>query len=408
MTLTSNRVNSVKPSQTLAVAEKARQLKEQGRDVIALSLGEPDFDTPDHIKQAAIDALNNGKTGYTPVPGIPELKQAIIAKFKRDNDLDFTVDEVLAGVGGKQILFNAFMASLNKGDEVIVPAPYWVSYPDMVTLAEGMPVIVECGEDSHYKITPSLLEEAITDKTKWVLLNSPSNPTGFAYSRDELRALADVLLKHEHVYILSDDIYEHLVYDDFEFATIAQVEPRLKQRTLTMNGVSKAYSMTGWRIGFCGGPAELVKAMAKIQSQSTSCSTSFAQYGAVAALNGAHDFLKERNDTFKQRRDLVVSMLNEAEGLSCLTPQGAFYVYPSCEGCIGKVTPDGKVIESDLDFVTYLLESESVACVHGSAFGLGPNFRISYAAATETLEEACRRIQKACAALKSSQMRETA
>ena len=406
---TSNRVNAVKPSPTLSVAEKAGKLKAEGRDIIALSLGEPDFDTPTHIKDAAIKALNDGKTGYTPVTGIPELKQAIVAKFKRDNGLEYKESEVLAGVGGKQILFNAFMSTLNAGDEVVIPAPYWVSYPDMVTLAEGTPVIVECGEDSSYKMTAELLEGAITDKTRWVVINSPSNPTGFAYTKEELRSLADVLLKHEQVMILSDDIYEHLTYDDFEFATIASIEPALKSRTLTMNGVSKAYSMTGWRLGFCGGPESLIKAMGKIQSQSTSNPTSFVQYGAVEALNDDHSFLDEWKAAFKERRDLVVEMLNDAEGLSCLTPQGAFYVYPSCAGCIGKRTPEGKIIETDLDFVTYLLEREGVACVHGSAFGLGPNFRISYAAAKDTLIEACTRIQLACALLEdASQYRETA
>lgn len=400
MSILSDRVKAVKPSPTFAVGDKAKKLKAEGHDIIGLSLGEPDFDTPDHVKEAAIKALNEGKTGYTPVPGIPELRKAVCAKFKRDNDLDYTEDQVLIGVGGKQILFNAFQASLNEGDEVVIPAPYWVSYPDMVTLALGTPVIVECGAQSNFKITPEQLRAAITPKTKWVLLNSPSNPTGFAYSKQELRALADVLLDYPDVWVMTDDIYEHLVYDGFEFATIAQIEPRLKERTLTVNGVSKAYSMTGWRIGFCGGPTELVKAMAKLQGQSTSNATSFAQYGAVAALNGDHSFLKERNDTFKQRRDMVVEKINQIEGLECMTPEGAFYVYPSCAGCIGKTTPDGKVIETDLDFVTYLLESVGVACVHGSAFGLGPYFRISYAAATEVLEDACERIAKACAQLK--------
>ncbi len=400
MSILSDRVKAVKPSPTFAVGDKAKKLKAEGRDIIALSLGEPDFDTPEHVKEAAIQALRDGKTGYTAVPGIPELKQAIRDKFKRDNELDYQDDEVLAGVGGKQILFNAIQATINKGDEVIIPAPYWVSYPDMVTLAEGTPVIVPCGEESNFKLTPEQLRDVITPKTKWLILNSPSNPTGFAYSKQELRAIADVLLENPHVWVMSDDIYEHLVYDGFEFFTIAQVEPKLKDRTLTVNGVSKAYSMTGWRIGFCGGPAELVKAMGKLQGQSTSNPTSFAQYGAVAALNGDHDFLQERNDAFKERRDMVVKMLNEAEGIECVTPEGAFYVYPSCRNCLGKKTPAGDVIETDLDFVTYLLESVGVACVHGSAFGLGPNFRISYAAAKETLVEACERIQKACSALK--------
>lgn len=402
--IVSERMKKIKPSQTFAVADKARQLKAQGRDVIALSLGEPDFDTPDHIKDAAIKALKEGKTGYTPVPGIPELKEAIINKFKRDNNTEYAADEVMASVGGKQVIFNAMMATLNPGDEVIIPAPFWVSYPDIVTIAEGNSVVVECGETTGFKLTPEALKNAITPRTKWLILNSPSNPTGAAYTEAELRALADELIAHPNVWIMCDDIYEHLVYDGFEFKTLVEVEPRLKDRTLIVNGVSKAYSMTGWRIGVAAGPRELIAAMGKIQAQETSNPTSFAQYGAVAAFDGSHEFLKERNKTFAARRDMVVDMLNKAEGLTCLKPEGAFYVYPSCAGCIGKTTPDGKVIETDLDFVTYILESEGVACVHGSAFGLGPNFRISYAASTDVLKEACTRIQRACAALKGESM----
>lgn len=399
MALLSQRILSIKPSQTFAVADKARALRAQGRDVIALSLGEPDFDTPDRIKNAAIKALNEGKTGYTPVPGIPELKQAIMTKFKRDNDIDYTTDEVMASVGGKQVIFNAMMSTLDAGDEVVIPAPYWVSYPDIVEIAEGTPVIVPCDESRGFKITPDLLDDAITPKTKWVILNSPSNPTGAAYTTEELRALADVLLKHEHVYVMCDDIYEHLVYEGFVFKTLVTVEPRLKDRVLIVNGVSKAYAMTGWRIGVAAGPAPLIKAMGKIQAQETSCPTSFAQYGAAEALSGSHDFLTERLDMFQARRDMVVGLLNETPGITCLKPEGAFYVYPSCAGAIGKKTPSGKIIENDLDFVSELLEAEGVACVHGSAFGYGPNFRISYAASTEILKEACLRIHRFCESL---------
>lgn len=396
---TASRLNKIKPSPTIAVSAKAAELKAQGRNVISLGLGEPDFDTPDHVKEAAYKAIQAGDTKYTAVDGTPALKKAVINKFSRDNGLTYETAQINVGCGGKQVLYNCFMASLEPGDEVIIPAPYWVSYPDQVLLADGVPVFVECTQDNQFKMTAQQLESAITDKTKWLVLNSPSNPTGAAYAYDEMKALTDVLMRYPHVHILSDDIYEHLVYDDFEFCTPAQVEPALFDRTLTLNGVSKAYAMTGWRIGYAGGPAPLIKAMGKIQGQSTFNPVSVSQAAAVGALDGDHSFLNERNETFKERRDMVVRMINEAEGLSCHTPEGAFYVYPSCQGCIGKTTPDGKVVETDEDFVTYLLEAEGVACVHGAAFGLSPFFRISYATATDVLEDACKRIQSACAAL---------
>ena len=399
MSLIAERLSRIKPSPTIAVTQKARELKAAGRDVIGLGAGEPDFDTPDNIKEAAIKAIRDGDTKYTAVDGTSALKEAIAAKFKRDNGLDYSASEITVGTGGKQVLYNAFQATLNPGDEVIVPAPFWVSYPDMVLLAEGEPVAVPCSQNNNFKLRPEDLEEAITKKTRWLILNSPSNPTGAAYSRDEMAALAEVLKKHENVWVLTDDIYEHLVYDGFEFSTIAQVAPELKERTLTMNGVSKAYCMTGWRIGFAAGPQELIKAMAKVQSQSTSNPSSISQAAAVEALNGPQDFIEEHNEVFKQRRDLVVDALNKIEGLSCPRPEGAFYVYPSCAGCIGKTTPDGKKINSDGDFVTYLLEAEGVAAVQGEAFGLSPHFRISYATSTEALEEACTRIARACEAL---------
>lgn len=399
MSIVANRLSRIKPSPTIAVTNKAKELKAAGRDVIGLGAGEPDFDTPDFIKEASYEAIKRGETKYTAVDGTPALKDAIIAKFKRDNDLDYTRDQITVGTGGKQTLYNALMASVNPGDEVVIPAPYWVSYPDMVLLAEGTPVPVECTKENNFKLTAEQLGAAITPKTKWFIFNSPSNPTGGAYTRHELKALTDVLLKHPHVYIMTDDMYEHLVYDGFEFCTPAQVEPQLYDRTLTCNGVSKSYAMTGWRIGYAAGPKELIKAMAKIQSQSTSNPSSVSQAAALAALEGDQSFLKERNDVFADRRDMVVDMLNEADGIECLKPEGAFYVYPSCAGIIGKTTPDGKTIESDSDFVTYLLESEGVACVQGAAFGLSPYFRISYATSTENLTEACKRIQKACAAL---------
>ncbi len=392
-------LSRVQPSATIAVAQKARELKSAGMDVIGLGAGEPDFDTPDNIKQAAVDAINRGETKYTPVSGIPPLREAIAAKFKRENGLDYEPSQVIVGTGGKQILFNAFMASLNEGDEVIIPRPYWVSYPEMVAICGGTSVYVEATIDNDFKIQAEQLEAAITPKTKWFMFNSPSNPSGAAYSRDELKALTEVLMRHPHVWVLSDDMYEHLVYGDFEFVTPAQVEPGLYDRTLTMNGVSKAYAMTGWRIGYAAGPLELVKAMDMIQGQQTSGACSIAQWASVEALNGTQDFIGERRNVFEQRRDLVVSMLNQATGLECPKPQGAFYVYPSCAGLIGKTTPQGKVIENDEDFVSALLENEGVAVVHGAAFGLGPNFRISYATSTEALQESCERIQRFCASL---------
>jgi len=400
MSLIADRLNRIKPSPTIAVTNKARDLKEAGMDVIGLGAGEPDFDTPGYIKAAGIEAIEKNHTRYTAVDGTPALKDAIIGKFKRENDLTYTRDQITVGTGGKQVLYNALMASVNPGDEVIIPAPYWVSYPDMTILAEGVPVVVPCPEAKGFKLQPEDLEAAITPKTKWLIFNSPSNPTGAGYTWDELKALTDVLLKYPHVYIMSDDMYEHLVYDGFTFCTPAQVEPKLYDRTLTVNGVSKAYSMTGWRIGYAGGPKALISAMTKIQSQSTSNPSSISQYAAAAALIGDQSFLTERNDVFAARRDLVVKMLNDAEGLSCIVPEGAFYVYPSCAGVIGKVTPQGKTLKTDEDFVTYLLEAEGVATVQGEAFGLSPYFRISYATSTEALTEACTRIQRACAALK--------
>jgi len=400
MSIIAKRLQKIKPSPTLAVDGRAKELKAQGRDIINLGAGEPDFDTPDFIKDAAKDAIDAGKTKYTPVNGTPELKDAIIHKFKRDNELDYVRDEITVGTGGKQVLYNAFMATLDPGDEVIIPAPYWVSYPDMAMLAEGTPVIVQCAADNGFKLQAADLEAAITPKTKWVVLNSPSNPTGAAYTYDEMKALTDVFKKHSHVWIMSDDMYEHLTYDGFEFVTPVQVEPQLKDRTLTVNGVSKAYAMTGWRIGFAGGPKDLIKAMSKVQSQSTSNPSSISQAAATAALMGDQSFLTKRAEVFKGRRDLAVDMLNQADGITCMKPEGAFYVYPSCAGVIGRETPDGKTIQSDEDFVTYLLESQGVACVHGAAFGTSPYFRISYATSNELLEDACNRIQKACSELR--------
>ena len=393
-------LSRVKPSATIAVTQKARELKAKGRDVIGLGAGEPDFDTPDNIKDAAIAAIKRGETKYTPVAGIPELRQAIVAKFKRENGLDYKPEQTIVGTGGKQILFNAFMATMNAGDEVIIPAPYWVSYPEMVAICGGTPVFVDTTLEDSFKLKPEALEAAITPKTKWLVFNSPSNPSGAAYSEAELKALTDVLLRHPHVWILTDDMYEHLVYGDFVFTTPAQVEPSLYDRTLTMNGVSKAYAMTGWRIGYAAGPLPLIKAMDMIQGQQTSGASSIAQWAAVEALNGPQDFIARNKAIFQGRRDLVVSMLNQAKGITCPTPEGAFYVYPSCAGTIGKTAPSGKVIETDEDFVSELLEAEGVAVVHGSAFGLGPNFRISYATSEELLEEACKRIQRFCANLR--------
>lgn len=393
-------LSRVKPSATIAVSQKARDLKAKGRDVIGLGAGEPDFDTPDNIKDAAIDAIKRGETKYTPVAGIPELRKAIAAKFKRENGLDYTPEQTIVGTGGKQILFNAFMATLNPGDEVIIPAPYWVSYPEMVSICGGTPVFVNTTLEANFKLKAEDLEAAITDKTKWFIFNSPSNPSGAAYSEAELKALTDVLVKYPHVWILTDDMYEHLTYGDFKFKTPAEVEPKLYDRTLTMNGVSKAYAMTGWRIGYAAGPLPLIKAMDMIQGQQTSGASSIAQWAAVEALNGPQDFIGKNKAIFEGRRDLVVSMLNQANGINCPSPEGAFYVYPSCAGLIGKTAPSGKVIETDEDFVSELLEAEGVAVVHGSAFGLGPNFRISYATSEAQLEEACKRIQRFCAACK--------
>jgi aspartate aminotransferase len=393
-------LSRIKPSATIAVTSKARELKAAGRDVIGLGAGEPDFDTPDNIKEAAIAAIRKGETKYTAVDGIPELKKAVCAKFKRENGLDYVPTQAFVAPGGKPIIYNAMMATLNPGDEVIIPAPYWVSYPDIVLLGGGTPVFVETTLENGFKMQAADLEKAITPKTKWLIFNSPSNPTGAAYSRDELKPLTDVLMKHPHVWVLTDDMYEHLTYDGFEFATPVQVEPGLYDRTLTMNGVSKAYAMTGWRIGYAAGPVELIDAMRTIQSQSTSNPTSISQWAAVEALNGTQDFIPKNQEIFKARRDLVVSMLNQAKGIKCPTPEGAFYVYPSCQGCIGKKTPDGKEIATDEDFATALLEAEGVAVVHGEAFGLSPFFRISYATSTEALEDACQRIQRFCGSLR--------
>jgi aspartate aminotransferase len=399
MAIIADRLSRIKPSPTVAVSNKAAEMKAAGEDVIGLGAGEPDFDTPEHIKEAARKAMAEGKTKYAPVAGIAELRRAICDKLKRDNDLDYTPEQITVGCGGKQTIYNAMMATLNPGDQVIIPAPYWVSYPDITLLAEGEPVIVDCPESDSFKLTPAALEAAITPNTKWLMLNSPSNPTGAAYTRADLKALAEVLLRHPQVWVMTDDMYEFIVYDDFEFTTIAQVEPKLYERTLTLNGLSKAYCMTGWRVGYAAGAVDVIKAMNKVQSQSTTSTSTISQWASVAALDGDHSFIHENNKVFRERRDLVVSMLNQATGLTCATPEGAFYVYPSCAGAIGRQTPDGKTIGTDEDFVTYLLESEGVAAVHGEAFGLSPHFRISYATSTEALEEACRRIQRACAAL---------
>ncbi len=400
MPFLSQALGRIKPSPTIAVSNKAAEMKAAGMDVIGLGQGEPDFDTPDNIKEAGIAAIRAGETKYTIVDGTAALKRAISAKFKRENGLDYATDQISVNSGGKQTIFNAMMATVDVGDEVIIPAPYWVSYLDIVNVCGGTPVPIEATLDQGFRITPEQLDAAITPKTKWLILNSPSNPTGAAYTRAQIRALADVLLKHPHVWILSDDMYEHILFDDFEFATIAEVEPRLYERTLTMNGASKAYAMTGWRIGYAGGPKHLIKAMSTLQSQSTSNPSSISQAAVVEALNGPQDFLKVRARAFQSRRDLVVSMLNQATGLSCPTPEGAFYVYPSCAGMIGKTTDKGKVLQTDEDVAAYLLESVGVAVVHGAAFGLSPYFRISYATSEETLTDACQRIQKACAALR--------
>jgi aspartate aminotransferase len=399
MSFIADRLGRIKPSPTVALTGKVKALQAQGKNIIGLGAGEPDFDTPDNIKRAAIKAIERGDTKYTVVDGTAELKQAISAKFKRENGLDYKPDQVTVGVGGKHVIFNAMMATLNPGDEVVIPAPYWVSYPDMVAVAEGTPVFVACPENNNFKLRAEDLDAAITPRTKWLILNSPSNPTGAAYSRDELKAVTDVLMRHPHVWLLTDDMYEHLVYDGFKFHTPLQVEPRLHERTLTMNGVSKAYCMTGWRIGYAAGPKALINAMGAIQGHSTTNPSSISQAASVEALNGPQDFIAPHNDSFKARRDMVVDMLNQAKGLRCLKPEGAFYVYPSCAGAIGKKGPDGKTIANDTDFVNYLLDSVGVAVVQGAAFGLSPHFRVSYAASMESLRDACTRIQRACAAL---------
>jgi aspartate aminotransferase len=396
----SDALSRIKPSATIVITQKARDLKAQGRDVISLSVGEPDFDTPDHIKEAAIAAIHRGETKYTPVSGIVPLREAIARKFKRENGLDYKPSQTIVSTGGKQVIYNALLATLNPGDEVIVPAPYWVSYPEMVGLCGGTPVFVECTMEHNFKLQPEPLERAITPKTKWIILNSPSNPTGAAYTRAEMKAITDVLMRHPQVWVLTDDMYEHLTYGDFEFVTPAQVEPGLYERTLTMNGVSKSYAMTGWRIGYAGGPEHLIKAMDFVQGQQTSGASSIAQWAAVEALDGPQDHLPRFKKAFEERRDLVVSMLNQTKYLKCPTPEGAFYVYPSCAEAMGKTAPSGKVLETDEDFVSELLESEGVAAVHGSAFGLGPNFRISYATSTTALEDACHRIQRFCGSLR--------
>jgi aspartate aminotransferase len=399
MPFLADRLSRVKPSPTMAITALATELKAAGRDVIGLSQGEPDFDTPQNIKEAAIAAINSGDTKYTVFDGRIELKRAIAQKFKRENGLHYDTSQITVSSGGKQVLYNALVATVNPGDEVVIPAPYWVSYPEMVLLCEGTPVPVACPQNNGFKMRPEDLEAAITPKTKWLILNSPSNPSGAAYGAADLKALAEVLLRHEHVWVMADDMYEHLVYDDFRFTTIAEIEPKLYERTLTVNGVSKAYCMTGWRIGYAGGPKALIKAMGAIQSNSTANPCSVSQAAAIEALNGPQGFIAEHNRVFKERRDLVVGMLNRVPGLFCPTPEGAFYVYPSCAGLIGKKTPEGEVIETDEDFVRYLLAAENVAVVHGSAFGLAPHFRISYATATQVLREACLRIDRACRAL---------
>ena len=398
MSIISDSLKKIKPSPTIAVTQKARELKAAGKDVIGLGAGEPDFDTPDNIKEAAIKAINEGDTKYTAVDGTPALKKAIVEKFKKENNLDYTTDQITVGAGGKHVIYNAMMATLNSGDEVIIPAPYWVSYPDIVLLAGGKPVIMECGEKQGFKINPSDLEKFITPKTKWIILNSPSNPTGACYSEKDIKAIAAVLEKHKHIYILSDDIYEHVTYEGFKFFTIAQIES-LKERVLTMNGVSKAYSMTGWRIGYAAGPKDIVKAIAKIQSQSTTNPSSISQAASVEALSGTQDFIKKRADSFQERRDFVVKSLNDIDGINCLNPDGAFYVFPSCKGLIGKKDPNGKEIKSDTDFVQSLLENSGIAVVQGSAFGLEGFFRISYATSMENLKKALEKISSFCKSL---------
>ena len=385
---------------TVGINVKANALRAEGKDVLVLAAGEPDFDTPINIKKAAFDAMEDGQTRYVPGKGTPALQKAIQSKFLKDNNLNYDLDEIIVGVGGKHIIYNAMMATINPNDEVIIPAPFWVSYPDIVLLAEGKPIVVKCPETQNFKITADQLENSITDKTKWLMLNSPSNPTGSLYSKKELKELAEVLLKYPQVLIMSDDIYEKIIYDNLEFNTLAAIEPKLKDRCLTLNGVSKAYCMTGWRLGYCGAPKEIIAAMNKIQSQSTTSTSSISMAAAVEAINGPQEFIKDHNDAFLRRRDLVVSLLNNIDGLSCLTPEGAFYVYPSCEGVIGKKTPDGNKISNDEEFMNYLLDSEGIAGVHGAAFGLSPYFRLSYATSDEILTDACKRIKRACEKLK--------
>ena len=400
MAFISDALSRIKPSPTIGISNVAREMKAAGKDVIALSAGEPDFDTPQHIKDAAIAAIQRGETKYTAVDGMPELKAAICRKFERENGLTYKPGQVTVGTGGKQVLFNALVATINPGDEVVIPAPYWVSYPDIVSFAGGTPVPVATGAEHGFKVQAADLERAITPKTKWFIFNSPSNPSGAAYTHDELKAVTDVLVKHPHVWVLTDDMYEHLVYDGFKFVTPAQVEPALYERTLTMNGVSKAYCMTGWRIGYAAGPEQLIKAMGTLQSQSTTNPSSISQWAALAALDGPQDFIAKHNASFKARRDLIVSMLNQAKGIKCPTPEGAFYVYPSCAGTLGKTAPSGKKLENDEDFAKELLAAEGVAVVHGAAFGSSPAFRISYATSEKELEEAGRRIQRFCGALR--------
>ena len=400
MSFIAERLKKIKPSMTVGINVKANALRAEGKDVLVLAAGEPDFDTPTNIRKAAYDAMERGQTRYVPGKGTPALQKAIQSKFLKDNNLNYDFDEIIVGVGGKHIIYNAMMATINPNDEVIIPAPFWVSYPDIVLLAEGKPVIVQCPENQNFKITADQLEKNITDKTKWLMLNSPSNPTGCLYSKQELTELAEVLLMHPQVLIMSDDIYEKIIYDNLEFTTLASVEPKLKDRCLTLNGVSKAYCMTGWRLGYCGASKEIIAAMNKIQSQSTTSTSSISMAAAVEALNGSQEFIKDHNEAFVRRRDLVVNLLNNIDGLSCLTPEGAFYVYPSCEGVIGKETPEGKKISNDEDFMNYLLESEGIAGVHGAAFGLSPYFRLSYATSDEILTDACTRIKRACEKLK--------
>ena len=400
MNFVADRINRIKPSMTVGINIKAKAMKEQGKDVIVLAAGEPDFNTPKNIRDAANKAMEEGKTKYVPGKGTPELQKAIQKKFKEDNNIDYSLDEIICGVGGKHIIYNAMMATINSGDEVIITAPYWVSYPDIVLLAEGKPVIVECPENQNFKIKPEQLDQCITPKTKWLMLNSPSNPTGAVYSKEELKDLAEVLIHHPHVLIMCDDIYEKIIYDGLEFHTLASVEPSLKNRCLTLNGVSKSYCMTGWRLGYCGAPKEIIAAMNKIQSQSTTSTSSITMAASVEAISGPQDFILDHNKKFIKRRDLVVSKLNEIDGITCSKPDGAFYVYPNCQDILGKITPNGKKISSDEDFMTYLLEDQGVAGVHGSAFGLSPYFRLSYATSDHILEDACNRIQLACSKLK--------